>query len=176
MVGQQCRHAVADVDVERHLDLRVALPERRQQARDQRLTGRGDRADAQPSPFGVGAAAGGGDALVEQAEDAFRVPGEDRARLGEAQAAASAAGEPLLVLLERRAGALAGSIEQAATLTGRLHVVPELLVNRAPEADPHATGIIAGLALASPAATWARRAAQAMGGVAALGGVLLALS
>jgi D-ribulokinase len=68
---------------------------------------------------------------------------------GEAQAAASAAGEPLLVFLERRAGALAGSIEQAATLTGRLHVVPELLGNRAPEADPHATGIIAGLTLAS---------------------------
>ena len=34
----------------------------------------------------------------------------------------------------------------------------------------------AGLALASPAAPWARRAAQAMGGAAALGGMLLALA
>ena len=67
----------------------------------------------------------------------------------DAKAAAERAGIPLLDHLERHAIALAGSLEAAATLARRLHVVPELLGNRAPEADPDATGVIAGLTLAT---------------------------
>ena len=67
----------------------------------------------------------------------------------EAKAAADEAGIPVLDHLERHAVRLAGSIETAATLARRLHVVPELLGNRAPEADPDATGVVAGLTLAN---------------------------
>jgi D-ribulokinase len=66
-----------------------------------------------------------------------------------AEAAAAAAGVSLLDYLEREAIALAGSLADAALLARRLHVVPELLGNRAPEADPDATGVIAGLTLAT---------------------------
>ncbi len=66
----------------------------------------------------------------------------------DAKAAADKAGLSILDHLEQHAIALAGSVEETAMLARRLHVVPELLGNRAPEADPDATGVIAGLTLA----------------------------
>jgi D-ribulokinase len=42
---------------------------------------------------------------------------------------------------------LMGAPEKAADLIGDLHVVPDFLGNRAPFADPHARGVIAGLTL-----------------------------
>lgn len=66
-----------------------------------------------------------------------------------ALAGAAADGVTIFDRLEANAVRLAGSIEAAANIAERLHVVPELLGNRAPEADPHATGVIAGLTLAS---------------------------
>ena len=66
----------------------------------------------------------------------------------DAKTAADEAGLSVLDHLERHATKLAGSIEETAMLARRLHVVPELLGNRAPEADPDATGVIAGLTLA----------------------------
>ncbi|KQT64028.1 MULTISPECIES: FGGY-family carbohydrate kinase [unclassified Aureimonas] len=63
--------------------------------------------------------------------------------------AATAEGATIFDRLEANAIRLAGSIDAAAELAGRLHVVPELLGNRAPEADPHATGVLAGLTLAA---------------------------
>ncbi|KQT54537.1 ribulokinase [Aureimonas sp. Leaf454] len=64
-------------------------------------------------------------------------------------AAASGAGVTIFDRLEANAIRIAGSIEAAARLSANLHVVPELLGNRAPEADPHATGVVAGLTLAA---------------------------
>ena len=66
---------------------------------------------------------------------------------GEALDRAAQQGLGLLDFLEQQAVALAGSVEQAATLAAAIHVVPEYLGNRAPEADPAATAVIAGLTL-----------------------------
>lgn len=66
-----------------------------------------------------------------------------------ASATASANGQSVLDHLERLAIDVGGSLATAAKLAERVHVVPELLGNRAPEADPDATGVIAGLTLAS---------------------------
>ena len=60
---------------------------------------------------------------------------------------AAAAGLPLPVYLEKRAVEKAGSAEQAAFLGRDIQVVPEFLGNRAPYADPQATGVISGLKL-----------------------------
>ncbi|WP_176084033.1 FGGY-family carbohydrate kinase [Martelella sp. HB161492] len=51
--------------------------------------------------------------------------------------------------LEKRATEKAGSLEAVAGLARNLHVVPEFLGNRAPYADPEATGVISGLTLDS---------------------------
>ncbi|WP_102959082.1 FGGY-family carbohydrate kinase [Mangrovicella endophytica] len=64
-----------------------------------------------------------------------------------AKQAADEAGLPLLDFLERRAVTLAGGVATAARLAAALHVVPEFLGNRSPEADPEATAAIAGLTL-----------------------------
>ncbi|KHJ55290.1 ribulokinase [Aureimonas altamirensis] len=61
--------------------------------------------------------------------------------------AAEARGLSLLSELERRAIEAAGSVEEAARLARSLHVVPEFLGNRSPEADPAATAAITGLTL-----------------------------
>jgi len=66
----------------------------------------------------------------------------------DAAAAAAEGGLSLLQYLEQRAVELAGSLDDAGFLARDVHVVPELLGNRAPEADPDATGLIAGLKLA----------------------------
>jgi FGGY-family pentulose kinase len=60
---------------------------------------------------------------------------------------ALAEGMDLLALLERLAIKKAGSVEEAALLASHIHVVPEFLGNRSPEADPSTTAIIAGLRL-----------------------------
>lgn len=60
---------------------------------------------------------------------------------------ASAEGEDVLALLERLAVERAGNIEAAALLGKQIHVVPELLGNRSPEADPATTAVLAGLRL-----------------------------
>jgi D-ribulokinase len=65
----------------------------------------------------------------------------------EAVAAAKAAGQPLLAYLEGRAVELAGSLASVARLARDVHVVPEFLGNRAPYADPQATGVIDGVKL-----------------------------
>ncbi|GGD86835.1 ribulokinase [Aureimonas endophytica] len=64
-----------------------------------------------------------------------------------AREAAREAGVPVLDYLETRALAQAGSVEAAARLAANLHIVPEFLGNRAPEADPAATAVLAGLKL-----------------------------
>ncbi|RWX81001.1 ribulokinase [Neorhizobium lilium] len=64
-----------------------------------------------------------------------------------AQDQASAEGLDLLVMLERLSTEKAGGVAEAARLARSIHVVPELLGNRSPEADPFATAIIAGLRL-----------------------------
>ena len=75
-----------------------------------------------------------------------------------AAAKATAAGEGRSVLdhLERRAIETAGSVEASATLAGALHIVPEFLGNRSPEADPDATAVIAGLGLETSEASLVR--------------------
>nr|WP_321462995.1 FGGY-family carbohydrate kinase [uncultured Cohaesibacter sp.] len=60
---------------------------------------------------------------------------------------ADEAHEPILSLLEKRAIALAGSIDKVAYLARDIHVVPEFLGNRAPYADPEASAVISGLTL-----------------------------
>ncbi|KAB0681876.1 FGGY-family carbohydrate kinase [Aureimonas leprariae] len=64
-----------------------------------------------------------------------------------ARDAAAAEGASVLDFLERRAVALAGSVEEAARLAEGIQIVPEFLGNRAPEADPRATAVLAGLTL-----------------------------
>ncbi|KQT85371.1 FGGY-family carbohydrate kinase [Aurantimonas sp. Leaf443] len=64
-----------------------------------------------------------------------------------AREAAAGAGLSVLDLLEQRALALAGSPEAAARLASSIHIVPEFLGNRSPDADPHATAILCGLSL-----------------------------
>ncbi|WP_319529824.1 FGGY-family carbohydrate kinase [uncultured Cohaesibacter sp.] len=59
----------------------------------------------------------------------------------------AAGNKPILVHLEELALKLAGSMEQVAWLAKDLQVVPEFLGNRAPYADPEATGVISGLTL-----------------------------
>ncbi|PRX11050.1 UNVERIFIED_ORG: FGGY-family pentulose kinase [Martelella mediterranea] len=60
---------------------------------------------------------------------------------------AAAEGLPVPVYLEKRAIEQAGSLD-AATFLGRdIQVVPEFLGNRAPYADPQATGVVSGLKL-----------------------------
>lgn len=66
---------------------------------------------------------------------------------GEAEAAASAAGQPLPVWLAGRAAGRVAGLSQAVSLARGLHVVPEFLGNRAPFADPHARAIVAGLGM-----------------------------
>jgi D-ribulokinase len=60
---------------------------------------------------------------------------------------ASAEGVDFLALLERLAIEKTAGVEDAAQLAGDIHVVPELLGNRSPEADPSSTAVIAGLRL-----------------------------
>ena len=64
-----------------------------------------------------------------------------------AEAAAAQAGVGVLDHLERRALGLAGSLDAAARLAGGIHVVPEFLGHRSPQADPAATAVLAGLTL-----------------------------
>lgn len=65
----------------------------------------------------------------------------------EAEMEAEAAGLSLLDYLEQLATGSISDLSQAALLAKGLHVVPEFLGNRAPDADPDATGIIAGIRL-----------------------------
>lgn len=60
---------------------------------------------------------------------------------------ASAEGVSLFAMLERLAIDQAGGTSDAARLARDIHVIPELLGNRSPEADPSTTAIIAGLRL-----------------------------
>ena len=64
-----------------------------------------------------------------------------------ARKVAEEANMSVLDFLERRAVTIAGSAEAAAKIARGIHVVPEFLGNRAPEADPHATAVICGLTL-----------------------------
>ena len=64
-----------------------------------------------------------------------------------AKEAAALEGVAVLDFLEGRAVTMAGSLEAAARLAERVHVVPEFLGNRSPEADPHATALLCGLTL-----------------------------
>lgn len=82
-----------------------------------------------------------------------------------AREAAAAAGLGVLDHLERRAVAMAGSVEAAARLAGSLHIVPEFLGNRSPEADPKATAVIAGLTLDASAESLVRLFVAALCGL-----------
>lgn len=65
----------------------------------------------------------------------------------EVRAVATAEGLSIHEWLERQAITRAGSAENAARLARDIHIVPEFLGNRAPEADPDATAVLAGLRL-----------------------------
>ena len=65
----------------------------------------------------------------------------------EAQKEADVAGLSLLDYLEKLAIEPFHQLSEVALLAKGLHVVPEFLGNRAPDADPDATGIIAGIKL-----------------------------
>lgn len=65
----------------------------------------------------------------------------------DAQALAAAAGKSLPVFLADMALEKAGSASAAVTLARGIHVVPEFLGNRAPFAEPHARGLVAGLGM-----------------------------
>lgn len=67
----------------------------------------------------------------------------------EAQKEADAAGLSLLDYLEKLAIESFHQLSEVALLAKGIHVVPEFLGNRAPDADPDATGIIAGIKLDS---------------------------
>ena len=73
-----------------------------------------------------------------------------------ARDAATAEGIAVLDYLERRAVGLAGSVEAAARLAEGIHIVPEFLGNRSPEADPKATAALAGLTLGTSRDSLAR--------------------
>jgi D-ribulokinase len=64
-----------------------------------------------------------------------------------ASASIDTGGRSLPEYLEGLAIARAGSIHGAAQIAPGLHVLPEFLGNRSPEADPQATAVIAGLRL-----------------------------
>lgn len=68
-----------------------------------------------------------------------------------AKEAAAGVGLPILDYLETRAVQMAGSLEDAARLASDIHIVPEFLGNRSPEADPKATAVLTGLTLDSGA-------------------------
>ncbi|MFC7067330.1 FGGY-family carbohydrate kinase [Brucella rhizosphaerae] len=65
----------------------------------------------------------------------------------EAEKEATAKGLSLLDYLEQLAIDAAGELSKVALLAKGLHVVPEFLGNRAPDADPEATGTITGIKL-----------------------------
>ncbi|MBB5753976.1 FGGY-family carbohydrate kinase [Prosthecomicrobium pneumaticum] len=65
----------------------------------------------------------------------------------EAEAAAKAAGDSVLGLLEARILAAAPTLSEAAFLAADLHVLPDYLGNRSPFADPDARAIVARLPL-----------------------------
>ncbi|MEA9607122.1 FGGY-family carbohydrate kinase [Xanthomonas campestris pv. plantaginis] len=65
----------------------------------------------------------------------------------DASAQASAAGMPVLAWLEERVLARVGDPSRAALLARGLHVLPDYLGNRSPEADPNARAVIAGLTI-----------------------------
>lgn len=65
----------------------------------------------------------------------------------EAAEKASAAGLSLPEWLADQAARASASLSDAARLAGQLHVVPDFLGNRAPLANPHARGVIAGLGM-----------------------------
>ncbi|WP_341487716.1 FGGY-family carbohydrate kinase [Pararhizobium sp. A13] len=60
---------------------------------------------------------------------------------------AEAAGLSLVAWLEGEATKMCAGLEDAVTIAGSIHVVPEFLGNRSPHADPDARAIIAGLSL-----------------------------
>ncbi len=66
---------------------------------------------------------------------------------GEASAAAAAEGLDVLKYLEARVVARAGGLGDVARIAGNVHVLPDLLGNRSPHADPDARGVVAGLGL-----------------------------
>lgn len=65
----------------------------------------------------------------------------------EAAAKAAAAGLPLPEWIADEAAKASASPSDAARLADQLHVVPDFLGNRAPFANPHARGVIAGLGM-----------------------------
>jgi FGGY-family pentulose kinase len=73
-----------------------------------------------------------------------------------AKESAAKAGTSLLGWLEGRLAELAGSSEARARLAAGLHVVPEFIGNRSPNADPEARAVIAGLGLDDDADSLAR--------------------
>ncbi len=60
---------------------------------------------------------------------------------------ARARGTTAYALLNERLDQLAGELPFAATLTSKLHVLPDFHGNRSPRADPNARGMISGLSL-----------------------------
>ncbi|MCS3747277.1 D-ribulokinase [Xanthomonas arboricola] len=65
----------------------------------------------------------------------------------DANAQATAAGRDVLQWLEERVLARVGTASQAAVLARGLHVLPDYLGNRSPDADPNARAMIAGLTI-----------------------------
>ncbi len=72
----------------------------------------------------------------------------------EAEKEAAAKGLSLLDYLEQLAIDATGELSKTALLAKGLHVVPEFLGNRAPDADPDATGTITGIKLDASRKIW----------------------
>lgn len=75
----------AVTDLEQNLGMRVAGPERGEEAGQDVLSRGGDGGQPHPAALSVDLVGGGHDALVEEPEHAAGVPGEDPSRLGDNQ-------------------------------------------------------------------------------------------
>lgn len=83
----------------------------------------------------------------------------------EARRIAGETGLSLFAWLEERIAELAGSPEERARFAASVHVVPEFLGNRSPNADPDARAVIAGLGLDEDVDSLARLYLAGIGGL-----------
>jgi D-ribulokinase len=93
--------------------------------------------------------------LIEGGQSAFGAAIDHMLRRHPAFASSGAGGEGGFERLERDIVARAGSLSAAAELARHLHVLPDLIGNRSPLADPNMRGAVVGLDLRDDAASLA---------------------